>query len=644
MKTPAGILSHAALVIVYALSLFSNPVFGGRLIDVDDASRVVRNALHLYGNNAAILGEKIEESLRSIANGRDLSDTQGVAIEVNLPQNDVLSMTAQLEDDPEYVVAEFVQLAKTRGHVLNIEQEFNLLRYISRVLNEAREQQDFDRERMWTPPVKLVSPTFEGRYPTGERIYVELEQLNPNTRQVCLYFDYDIEVWCGSLPQHEPIFFTEMYTRAHVLTVTRKRNHNTSESNVIGRSHFYASVPSVRFSVTRTGRNTARADVHLYEWCNGAEGNLKILLDGVVVTPALATACTMAPDESFDVCISFDGVPPGEHVLRALLVTKDGNAIDSTNAVILRNEGASVSGESTCPVHMTWPTSSITGCETYVGGPACPSLPLPQRRPLPKTTVLPWLRSLRKHEWGRFSQNGEDGVLLSLLQLVRPDFACDHDASDRKRSKRESDSAANFYVEFGVESGKECNTRFLREACGWTGLQMDGSYENASINLHRHFIDAESINRLFELHSVPPNLSVLVIDIDNNDFWVWKAIDSKYRPQIVIVEYNAHILPSEARVVPYVADRMWDGVTSYFGAGVAALEKLARSKGYSLVYCEKNGVNCFFVREDLLGFDVSKEEGFRVEDIYRPPNFYNKGWKYPYVNGFDNYSAWLWVE
>jgi hypothetical protein len=37
----------------------------------------------------------------------------------------------------------------------------------------------------------------------------------------------------------------------------------------------------------------------------------------------------------------------------------------------------------------------------------------------------------------------------------------------------------------------------------------------------------------------------------------------------------------------------------YNGASLAALEKLARSKGYRLVVCDASGVNAFFVRHDV---------------------------------------------
>jgi len=257
--------------------------------------------------------------------------------------------------------------------------------------------------------------------------------------------------------------------------------------------------------------------------------------------------------------------------------------------------------------------------------------------------MLKHLRLLPQHEWGVHSQNGEDGILMWLLRTIRPNFRCSYD-TDGVRTPSPPSGAANFYVEFGVENGFECNTRFLREACGWTGLQMDGGYSNSDINLHQHFIDAETINELFEMHKVPPNLSILSIDIDYNDIWIWLAIDEKYRPEIVVMEYNSHIKPSESRVIPYNATRMWDGFTAYFGVGIGALAKVAKQKGYTIVHCDGHGVNCFLIRNDLIGaFDLTLESGFSTEDVFVAPNFYNKGWEYPFPNAKDAWEDWVWL-
>ena len=88
---------------------------------------------------------------------------------------------------------------------------------------------------------------------------------------------------------------------------------------------------------------------------------------------------------------------------------------------------------------------------------------------------------------------------------------------------------------------------------------------------------------------------------------------------------------TEARTVPYNVSARWDG-TDYYGAGLLALHKLARSKrpAYSLVYCESHGVNCFFVRDDVLGFDMygdgkTSKASVDYKALWKPINFYGRG-------------------
>lgn len=58
--------------------------------------------------------------------------------------------------------------------------------------------------------------------------------------------------------------------------------------------------------------------------------------------------------------------------------------------------------------------------------------------------ILDFYNAIRQSELKVYSQNREDGViqaLLNFLNITKP----------------------GFYVEFGTESGRECNTRYLRE-------------------------------------------------------------------------------------------------------------------------------------------------------------------------------------
>ena len=55
-------------------------------------------------------------------------------------------------------------------------------------------------------------------------------------------------------------------------------------------------------------------------------------------------------------------------------------------------------------------------------------------------------------------------------------------------------------------------------------------------NLHKEFVTAENINRIFEKYSVPFQFDLLSIDIDYNDFYLWNALDAKYTPFVVVID------------------------------------------------------------------------------------------------------------
>lgn len=203
-----------------------------------------------------------------------------------------------------------------------------------------------------------------------------------------------------------------------------------------------------------------------------------------------------------------------------------------------------------------------------------------------------------------FSQNGEDGITMKILELIY------NGNNDNK-----------FYVEFGVEDGMECNTRILRECYNWKGLLMDGAYKNDKFNLQKEFITKENVVELFRKYNVPQNINLLSVDIDFNDFYCLKEILANYQCDIIICEYNATHLPNEDKIVNYDKNGRWDG-SNYFGVSLLSLDKLAKKYNYSLVYCNSNGVNSFFIHNDLI---KSKNLKFKnigdIEKIYRPAKY-----------------------
>jgi hypothetical protein len=210
-----------------------------------------------------------------------------------------------------------------------------------------------------------------------------------------------------------------------------------------------------------------------------------------------------------------------------------------------------------------------------------------------------------------FSQNDEDGIIAEIFKRIG--------VTDRS------------FVEFGVGNGIECNSLWLLLQ-GWSGLWIDASeqfceqirsaqaswLDNNSLMLCRSFITIDNINDVIALRYVDREIDILSVDVDYNDYWIWKAI-TVVKPRVVVVEYNAAWAPPAAMTVPYASEATWNG-TNYFGASLCALAKLGNEKGYDLVGCCLAGVNAFFVRKDLAKGKFLKPGS--AEEHYEPARYF----------------------
>jgi hypothetical protein len=224
------------------------------------------------------------------------------------------------------------------------------------------------------------------------------------------------------------------------------------------------------------------------------------------------------------------------------------------------------------------------------------------------------LSDIHEAEFKVFSQFGEDGIIQYLI--------------------RQAKIPANLhtFVEFGVESYIEANTRFLLMNNNWRGLVLDGSQQNItavqnSALYWKHdltaiaaFIDADNINDLIQRAGFGGEIGLLSIDIDGNDYWVWDRINV-VSPIIVSVEYNslfgsriAVTVPYDAKFARSEAHYSW----LYWGSSLKALQILGGRKGYALVGSNSTGHNAFFVRRDSLNGlpELTAEEAY-VESRFR---------------------------
>ncbi len=226
---------------------------------------------------------------------------------------------------------------------------------------------------------------------------------------------------------------------------------------------------------------------------------------------------------------------------------------------------------------------------------------------------LSYREKMKNHECKVYSQNGEDGLLLFIFSQV--------------------DTTNRTLVEFGIETGRECNAANLLIHFGWNGLLMDGSPKYArrareyydrfphtqdpSLKIQQSFVTVENINKTLSDNQIQGEIDLLSIDIDGNDYWVWEAINV-VDPRVVVIEINASFGPDRAITVEYDEQfRRFSKHRSgwYHGASLAALEKLGARQGYSLVAVDSTGSNAFFVKTELLA-DTELQQVSAVEAFY----------------------------
>lgn len=216
---------------------------------------------------------------------------------------------------------------------------------------------------------------------------------------------------------------------------------------------------------------------------------------------------------------------------------------------------------------------------------------------------------LDRYEYSWLSQNGEDGVIRYLFDVIGYE--------------------SRWLVEFGF-GAKQCNALRLIVHENFRGLLMDGSEENVDFFNHaawklgledvsavQTFITRDNLEHLITSNGVPKEIDFLSLDVDGNDYWFWQTLEC-ISPRVVCIEYNAGLGPDWSCTVPYddEFERYAKHPSGFFhGASLVALEKLGKEKGYYLIGCDLTGTNAFFLRDDVR---VEGVPALTAREAFRP--------------------------
>lgn len=207
---------------------------------------------------------------------------------------------------------------------------------------------------------------------------------------------------------------------------------------------------------------------------------------------------------------------------------------------------------------------------------------------------------------GRFaktvtSQDGEDGVLAEIFARLKIE--------------------RGWCVEFGAWDGKfHSNTWDLVHNRGWKAVYVEPhsrAFEQlkqncmglADVYCFNQFVDVEgdgSLEAILSRTPIPTDFDLLVIDIDGNDYFIWRAFQ-KYRPKVVMIEFNP-FMPVD------ISFYKWNDDKVKASASLAAVCELARTKDYELI-CAIGGNAIFVLRELFDSFGVADN---RPTAMFRP--------------------------
>jgi hypothetical protein len=186
---------------------------------------------------------------------------------------------------------------------------------------------------------------------------------------------------------------------------------------------------------------------------------------------------------------------------------------------------------------------------------------------------MSWIKDISNHHMKKFSQYGEEGYLKFILKHIG--------------------TTNKFLVDLGANDGRYLsNTKIFRDE-GWDSVLIEGK---EFPGIHCHYITGDNVCELLEKYGTPNEFDLLSIDLDGQDYWILRKLLTKFKPRLIISEYNSEF--TDSRTIEYNLD-FYFKATDYYGYTFDAGLKLAKEFGYRVIFQNAN-LNMYYLRQDLL--------------------------------------------
>lgn len=204
------------------------------------------------------------------------------------------------------------------------------------------------------------------------------------------------------------------------------------------------------------------------------------------------------------------------------------------------------------------------------------------------------------------SQFGEDGIIEKVFEIIP------------------SDEQNHWCCEFGAWDGKHCsNTNHLISSKNWTPILIEANpvkfkdlkltyKDRPSAILVNEFVTISgqsSLDNILERVGTPKDFDLLSIDIDGNDYYIWKSLEV-FRPKVVVIEFNPCI-PDNIEFVQRPEPMRKQGTS------LLSMTLMAKDKGYELICV--NAENAFFVEQKYFSLFGIKDNSIAALKYYREP-------------------------